>query len=85
MIQNRRYNRAICRRILWGGVTAVGMAMALWCQSLTSLADSTGTVKVASVKIREKADATSEVIGSASGNEKVTITDEVQDASGALW
>lgn len=85
MIQNRRYNRAVCKRILWGTVTAVGIAAALWCHPLTSLADSTGTVKVASVKIREKADATSEVIGSASGNAKVTITDEVQDASGALW
>lgn len=85
MIQNRRYNRAVCKRSLWGAVTAVGIAAMLWCQPFTSLADSTGTVKVASVKIREKADATSEVIGSASGNAKVTITDEVQDASGALW
>lgn len=85
MIQNRRYNRAVCKRILWGTVTAVSIAAVLWCHPLTSLADSTGTVKVASVKIREKADATSEVIGSASGNAKVTITNEVQDASGALW
>ena len=84
MIQNRRYNRAVCKRSLWGAVTAVGIAAMLWCQPFTSLADSTGTVKVASVKIREKADATSEVIGSASGNAKVTITDEVQDASGEL-
>lgn len=85
MIQNRRYNRAVGKRSLWGAVTAVGIAAMLWCQPFTSLADFTGTVKVASVKIREKADATSEVIGSASGNAKVTITDEVQDASGALW
>lgn len=85
MTQNRRYNGAVCKRILWGVATAAGVVLALWGHSLTSLADSTGTVKVASVKIREKADATSEVIGSASGNETVTITDEVQDSAGKLW
>lgn len=85
MVQNKRYSRTLKKRALWGVVTAVGIASVLWCRPFTSLADSTGIVKVASVKIREKADTASEVIGSASGNAKVTITDEVQDSSGALW
>ncbi|MBD5489052.1 MAG: SH3 domain-containing protein [Lachnospiraceae bacterium] len=85
MAQNRRDIRAICGRILRGMVAAAGIISVLWCYPLISLADSTGTVKVDSVKIREKADATSEVIGSASRGAKVSIREEAQDASGALW
>lgn len=85
MIQKKRHAIARRCRFLWGMVTAVGIASVLWCQSFVSLADSTGTVKVDSVKIREKSDTTSEVIGSAARGTTVTIRDEVQDASGALW
>ena len=59
MAQNRRDIRAICGRILRGMVAAAGIISVLWCYPLISLADSTGTVKVESAKIREKADATS--------------------------
>ncbi|MDE7132471.1 MAG: SH3 domain-containing protein [Lachnospiraceae bacterium] len=85
MAQNRRDIRAICGRILRGMVAAAGIVSVLWCHPLISLADSTGTVKADSVKIREKADATSEVIGSASRGAKVSIREEAQDAAGALW
>ena len=85
MAQNRRDIRAICGRILRGMVAAAGIVSVLWCHPLISLADATGTVKVDSVKIREKADATSEVIGSASRGAKVSIREEAQDAAGALW
>ncbi|MDE6739378.1 MAG: SH3 domain-containing protein [Lachnospiraceae bacterium] len=85
MAQNRRDIRAICGRILRGVAAAAGIVFVLWRYPLISLADSTGTVKVDSVKIRENADATSEVIGSASRGAKVSIREEAQDASGALW
>ncbi|MBD5506336.1 MAG: SH3 domain-containing protein [Lachnospiraceae bacterium] len=85
MAQNRRDIRAICGRILRGMVAATGIIFVLWCYPLISLADSTGTVKVDSAKIRENADATSEVVGSASRGAKVSIREEAQDASGNLW
>ncbi len=85
MAQNRRDIRAICGRILCRIVVAAGIISVLWCYPLISLADSTGTVKVESAKIREKADATSEVVGSASRGAKVSIREEAQDASGTLW
>ena len=73
MAQNRRDIRAICGRILCRMVMAAGIISVLWCYPLISLADSTGTVKVDSAKIRENADATSEVIGSVSRGAKVSI------------
>lgn len=85
MAQNRRDIRVICGRILRGMAAVAGIVSLLWCHPLISLADSTGTVKADSVKIREKADATSEVVGSASRGAKVSIREEAQDASGALW
>lgn len=60
------------------------MAVA-WCHPFVSLADSTGTITVESAKIREKADITSNVIGSAPQGKTVTITDQVTDDSGTVW
>lgn len=85
MIQNKREITAICRHILWGIAAAAGIVFAVWRYPLISLADSTGTVKVASAKVREKADPASEVIGSASGGTTVSIREEAQDSSGATW
>lgn len=84
MIQKRRHAIARKCRFLWG-MAAVGIASILWCQSFVSLADSTGTVKVDSVKIREKTDTGSKVIGSAARGATVSIRNEVQDDSGTLW
>lgn len=75
----------MAKRYFLGLVAVVGAAAALWCQSFVSLADSTGTVTADSAKIREKADITSEPVGSVSQGDKVTIRDEVQDDSGTLW
>lgn len=85
MIQRKRRVTAGKYYLLLGFVTAVGIMSALWCRSFVSLADSAGTVTADSAKIREKADTGSEVIGSASRGDKVSIRDEVQDASGTLW
>lgn len=84
MIQKKRHITAGKYHLL-GLITAVGVLSMLWCQSFVSLADSTGTVTVQSAIIREKADANSAAIGSASNGNTVTITDEVQDSSGKLW
>lgn len=85
MVQRKKRVTAGKYCLLLGLITAVGMMSAFWCRSFVSLADSTGTVTADSAKIREKADTGSEVIGSASYGDMVSIRDEVQDASGTLW
>lgn len=85
MIQKKRHAIAGKFRFLWGMAAAAGIVTILWCQSFVSLADSTGTVKVDSVKIREKTDTGSKVIGSAARGTTVSIRNEVQDDSGTLW
>ena len=72
-------------RCLTGIATAAFRIAALWCGAFVSYADTTGTVKVDSAKIREKADASSESVGGAARGTEVTITEEVTDASGTLW
>lgn len=52
---------------------------------IVSLADSTGTVTVESAKIRANTDTSSEVVGSAVRGAKLTVREEVTDASGTLW
>ena len=84
MVQRKRCI-SMAKRYFLGLVTVIGVAAALWCQPFVSLADSTGTVTAGSAKIREKADITSEPVGSVSQGDKVTIRDEVQDDSGTLW
>lgn len=70
---------------LLGLIAAVGIVSALWCQSIVSLADSTGTVSAESAKIRKETNTNSEVLGSVARGTTVSITDEVQDSSGTLW
>lgn len=84
MIQKKRRITA-GKHYLLGLMTAVGIVLALGCQSFVSLADSTGTVTADSANIRKSADAGSEVIGSAAHGATVSIRDEVQDSSGTLW
>ena len=84
MVQKKGHATAVKYHLV-GLITAVGVVSALWCQSFVSLADSTGKVTVNSAVIREKADTGSDVIGSASRGNTVTIKDEVQDSSGKLW
>lgn len=84
MVQRKRCI-STARRYFLGLATVIGVTAALWCQSFVSLADSAGTVIADSAKIREKADITSEPVGSVSKGDKVSIRDEVQDDSGTLW
>lgn len=84
MVQKKRRITA-GKQYLIGLIAAVGIISALWCQSLVSLADSNGTVTADSANIRKQADASSEVIGSASRGNTVSIINEVQDSSGKLW
>ncbi len=70
---------------LMGLLMAAGAVSALWCQSIVSLADTTGKVTVGSAVIREKASTDSEAVGSAVQGATVTITDEVKDSSGKTW
>lgn len=84
MVQKKRRITA-GKQYLIGLITVVGIISALWCQSLVSLADSNGTVTADSANIRKQADASSEVIGSASRGNTVAIINEVQDSSGTLW
>ncbi len=53
-------------------------------QKTISMADSTGKVKE-NAKVRQSADVNSEAIGGLSKGTSVTITNEVNDASGTLW
>ncbi|MCH5261727.1 MAG: SH3 domain-containing protein [Lachnospiraceae bacterium] len=84
MVQKKRRITA-GKQYLIGLIAVVGIISALWCQSLVSLADSNGTVTADSANIRKQADASSEVIGSASRGNTVAIINEVQDSSGTLW
>lgn len=84
MVQKKR-RITVGKQHLFGLIAAVGIISALWCQSFVSLADSNATVTVDSANIREKADASSEVIGSAARGSTVSIKSEVQDSSGTLW
>ncbi|MDE6845619.1 MAG: SH3 domain-containing protein [Lachnospiraceae bacterium] len=85
MIQKNRHTASRKRRFLLGLTTAASIMTALWCGSFVSLADATGTVKVASAKIREKTDTSSEVVGSTSQDKTVTIKSQVTDAAGVTW
>ena len=84
MVQKKRRITA-GKQYLIGLIAVVGIISALWCQSLVSLADSNGTVTADSANIRKQADASSEVVGSASRGNTVAIINEVQDSSGTLW
>lgn len=84
MVQKKR-RTSVSRQHLLGLIAVVGIISALWCQSVVSLADSNGTVIAGSANIREKADASSEVVGSAARGNTVSIINEVQDSSGTLW
>lgn len=84
MVQKKRHITAGKYHLL-GLITAIGVLSMLWCQSFVSLADSTGTVNVESAVIREKADTSGEVVGSAVRGNTVTIKGETQDSSGTLW
>ena len=53
-------------------------------QKTISMADSTGTVKQ-NAKVRQSADVNSAEVGGLSQGTTVTITNEVNDASGTLW
>ena len=55
------------------------------CCPFVSLADSTCTVTVESAKIRQSADTSSSAVGSVTRGATLTIKDEVNDSSGALW
>lgn len=68
-----------------GLVTAAAVMSAMWFGSFVSLADSTGTVVADSAKIREKADTSSDVVGSAAKGKTLSIRNEVQDSSGMVW
>ena len=86
MIQKKK--RAAGKKQWRAGLSLTAAALAvslLWCGSFISFADTTGTVKVDSAKIREKADASSEAVGGAVQGTTVTITEETQDAAGTLW
>lgn len=84
MVQKKRRITA-GKQYLIGLIAVVGIISALWCQSFISLADSNGTVTADSANIRKQADASSEVIGSASRGNTVAIISEAQDSSGTLW
>ena len=84
MVQKKK-RMAAGKKHLIGLIAVVGILSALWCQSLVSLADSNGTVTADSANIRKQADASSEVIGSASRGNTVAIINEVSDSSGTLW
>lgn len=73
------------KQVLLGCAAAVCVMTAVWCTPVVSLADAEGTVTVETAKIREKADITSNVIGSSTQGKKVTIKDQVTDASGTIW
>lgn len=85
MLQKNRRIATGKHTFLWGMITALCVVGTLWCQSIVSLADSTGTVIPGSANIREKADASSGVVGSAAAGATVSIKGEVQDGSGTLW
>lgn len=68
-----------------GLITAALMIGCFLTQGSVSRADSTGTVIVESAKVRQEASTTSEVVGSAAKDAKVTIKEEVKDSSGTLW
>lgn len=84
MVQRKR-RIAAGKLYLLGLVTVAAVMSVMWFGSFVSLADSTGTVTADSAKIREKADTTSDVVGSAARGKTVTIRNEVQDASGMVW
>ena len=84
MVQKKR-RIAAGKLYLLGLVTVAAVMSAMWFLSFVSLADSTGTVTADSAKIREKADTSSDVVGSAARGKTVSIRNEVQDASGMVW
>ena len=84
MVQKKR-RIAAGKLYLLGLVTIAAVMSAMWFRSFVSLADSTGTVTADSAKIREKADTSSDVVGSAAKGKTVSIRNEVQDASGTVW
>jgi uncharacterized protein YgiM (DUF1202 family) len=68
------------------GAAAVFVMTALVCADpIVSHADTTGTVTTASAVIREKADTSSNAIGSSTQGATVTIKAQTTDASGTLW
>lgn len=84
MVQKKR--RIAAGKLYLLGMVAIAAVMsAVWFLSFVSLADSTGTVTADSAKIREKADLSSDVVGSAARGKTVSIRNEVQDASGMIW
>lgn len=68
-----------------GLITAVMMLVAVCACSFTSFANGTGKIAVDSAKIREAADQSSTVVGSATKGNTVTIIEETKDASGTSW
>lgn len=79
------YGQKTAGYFLRGMAAVFAAAVVSLCSPSVSLADFAGTVTVESAKIRGSADPDSDVVGSASKGAKVTIKDEVQDASGTLW
>lgn len=73
------------KQFILGCAAAVCAAALVWRQPIISLADSEGKVIAESANIREKADASSSVIGSTAQGKTVTIKDQVTDASGTVW
>lgn len=73
------------KQFILGCAATVCAAALVWCQPIISLADSEGKVIAESANIREKADASSSVIGSTAQGKTITIKDQVTDASGTVW
>lgn len=83
-IQKREHYSKGQRRIAKGIFTAACMGVMMWCMPIVSLADATGKVIPNSVNIRKSPDTNSEVIGSSTIGNSVTIKGKA-DASGTTW
>jgi uncharacterized protein YgiM (DUF1202 family) len=73
------------KKFLIGVAAFFVMTALVWANPIVSHADTTGTVTTASAVIREKADTSSNAIGSSSLGAEVTIKAQTTDASGTLW
>ncbi len=82
---SKKHKMAGGARLLHMAAAVLTAAALVLCCPADSLADTAGTVSVESAKIRKSADTTSDVVGSVARGAKVSIMDEVTDASGTLW
>lgn len=82
---SKEHKMAGSARLLYRTVAVLSAAVLSLCCPLTGLADSAGTVTVESAKIRKDTDTSSDVVGSIARGARVSIKEEVKDASGTLW